>query len=680
MSSAVPEQAPGWPQDIPSVEQPADKRGGGRVPRAPGVRGFFQYHGIWAPGIRLFRQLGFRAKALIISGAFLVPIGVLGVFFLYVEQQGLRFVQAERAGVSYARSLLGMLEATTRERQLANAAAQGELAQGMDEAAQQASRAAQLDLEAQHRDHGAVLKVHDQLQPVLDGLARARSAAAGKAPGAVDAFQAALRGQAGLLDAVVDNSNLALDPEIASYYMMDTVLIAAPDLALTAGRLRDQLVGVARAGVVQRTTVVEMDREAQKLLMRLAQIDTSLKKAGEAGRALSATALRAAVEGLVSLAADHVEGRPPIRDVQRITSAGDAAVQAGFALAQAGLPVLDELLADREQHDWRLVWLVSVITTCCVLGAGYLLYAFYRVTRGGMEEVRYHLVAMTSGDLTTSPRPWGRDEAASLMNTMADMQRSLRALVSDVRAAAQVIVQSSAEIASGSSDLSVRTERTAANLEESAASMEQMASTVQQTAAHAMTAAEMASGNAEVATRGGAEIGQVVDTMAEIHRSSSRIADIIGVIDGIAFQTNILALNAAVEAARAGEQGRGFAVVAGEVGALARRSATAAQEIKKLIHDSVEKVTTGAAVVESAGGTMTDIVTHAQRMNGLLSDIATAAREQSAGVAQVGQAVQELDRVTQENAALVEETAAASMALKRQAEALAAAVESFRLS
>ncbi|MFN3886716.1 MAG: methyl-accepting chemotaxis protein [Aquabacterium sp.] len=678
MYSAIPERAAGWPRDTQSAAEAHDVGQPDRPQRQPGVRGFFQYHGIWAPGIRLFRHLGFKSKALIISGAFLVPIVVLGVFFLHSEQQDLSFTHAERAGVAYARPLLSLLEASTRERQLASAMARGDVVPEMA-SAQQASRAAQAALEQQHARHGSLLRVASRLQPALDELAQARNARGRDAAGVFDAFNAALHLQTALLDAVVDSSNLALDPEIESYYMMETAVIAAPDLALTAGRLRGRLVHAAKAGAVPMAAIIEMDREAQRLRARMAQIETSLGKSGEHGAALPMQALRNAVDALVLLAMDHVEGRSPTREVARISQAGDTAVHAGFAMAQAGLSALDGMLAEREAHVWRLLWLVCALTTACVLGAAYLLYAFYRVTQGGMEEVRHHLVAMTSGDLTTSPRPWGRDEAASLMHTMADMQRSLRALVSDVRAAAQVIVQSSTEIASGSSDLSVRTERTAANLEESAASMEQMASTVQQTAAHAMTVAEMAAGNAEVATRGGAQIGEVVDTMAEIHRSSSRIADIIGVIDGIAFQTNILALNAAVEAARAGEQGRGFAVVAGEVGALARRSATAAQEIKKLIHDSVEKVTAGAAVVEGAGGTMTDIVAHAQRMNGLLSDIATAAREQSAGVAQVGQAVQELDRVTQDNAALVEETAAAAMALQRQAEALAAAVATFRL-
>jgi methyl-accepting chemotaxis protein len=651
-----------------------------RTTRSHPVRGFFQYHGLWAPGVRLFRSLGFRAKALIISGAFLVPLVVLGASYQWSHHLDLRFVEAERAGVAYAGSLLTLVESTTTMRQQARAAARGEPAAGFEPARMAVHKALEA-LSAQHATQGALLGVTSRWKPLTDALTRAQAMPLSDAEAIFEAFNLALQQQFAMLDAVVDQSNLALDPEIASYYMMDAVMIAAPDLAATAGRLRGRLVTAIKRGGAPAEAVAEMDRDAQTLLRRLAQIETSLRKSTEAraSAALPLEALREPVASLVALAADRVAGKPLPPDVNEVNRAGNAAVQAGFRLFHAGLPALDGLLAERERDLQREVWAVSVLTTVCVVLAAYLLYCFYRVTRGGMDEVRHHLVAMTRGDLTTSPRPWGKDEAAALMNTMADMQRAMRGLVSEVRAAAQVIVESSSEIAAGSMDLSTRTERTAANLEESASSMEQMAATVQQTAAHAMTAAEMASGNADVATRGGSEIERVVHTMSEIHQSSSRIGDIIGVIDGIAFQTNILALNAAVEAARAGEQGRGFAVVAGEVRALARRSATAAQEIKQLIQDSVTRVTSGSTVVQGAGTTMADIVANAQRMNGLLSDIATASREQSAGVAQVGRAVQDLDRVTQENAALVEQTAAAARALKHQAEALAQAVGNFRL-
>ena len=314
-----------------------------------------------------------------------------------------------------------------------------------------------------------------------------------------------------------------------------------------------------------------------------------------------------------------------------------------------------------------------------MLLGGYAFHCFYLVMRGGLQETKRHLHAMTEGDLTTTPSPWGRDEAADLMNSVREMQDSLRNMVQHVRDASTEIVHSSSEIASGALDLHGRTEQTASNLEQSAAAMEQISSTVTNTADQVQEAAKLAHGNAAVAQRGGEVMLQMVSTMEDIHNSSSRIGDIIGTIDGIAFQTNILALNAAVEAARAGEAGRGFAVVAQEVRALAGRSADSAREIKILIGASVEKVASGANIVREAGNTIQEIVGNAQRVNQLLSEISTGAKEQATGVHQIGSAVTELDRMTQQNAAMVEQTAAAANAMQDQARTLQHEVARFRL-
>jgi methyl-accepting chemotaxis protein len=326
----------------------------------------------------------------------------------------------------------------------------------------------------------------------------------------------------------------------------------------------------------------------------------------------------------------------------------------------------------------ELVWVGAIVLTS-VLMAGYLFFSFYRVMDGGLKETRRHLRAMTAGDLTTSPSPWGNDEAAQLMLELRAMQDSLRTMVLRVRRSSDEIVHSSSEIASGAMDLSSRTEQAAANLEQSAASMEEIASTVKHTSASTDEASRLARHNAEVATDGGRVMRDVVATMEGIRDASAKIGEIIGTIDAIAFQTNILALNAAVEAARAGDQGRGFAVVASEVRMLAKRSAEAAREIKSLIGSSVEQVANGTGVVRKAGGTIEDIVASSQRVNALLGEVATGAREQSLGVGQIGQAVQELDRMTQQNAALVEETAGAASAMKEQALALAEEVSRFRM-
>jgi len=321
----------------------------------------------------------------------------------------------------------------------------------------------------------------------------------------------------------------------------------------------------------------------------------------------------------------------------------------------------------------------GIAVTLSVLLAGYLFLSFYRVMDGGLKETRRHLRAMTDGDLTTVPSPWGRDEAAQLMLELRRMQESLRGMVQRVRGASDDIVHSSSEIASGAMDLSSRTESAAASLEQSASSMEEISATVRSTAESTDEAARMAQRNAEIAAAGGREMQEVVRTMEAIRGSSTRIGEIIGTIDGIAFQTNILALNAAVEAARAGEQGRGFAVVASEVRSLAQRSASAAREIKTLIGGSVEQVEAGVTVVRSAGTTIEEIVASSRRVNDLLTEVATGTREQTLGIGQIGSAVQDLDRMTQQNAALVEQTAAASSAMRDQAHALAGEVARFRV-
>ena len=287
--------------------------------------------------------------------------------------------------------------------------------------------------------------------------------------------------------------------------------------------------------------------------------------------------------------------------------------------------------------------------------------------------------AIANFDLTQRVPAGGRDETGQLLGSLSGMQEQLLKLIGDVRGSAESIGTASAEIATGNHDLSARTEQTASNLQEVAASMTQLTGTVRQTADSAMTANQLSSSAAETAQRGGSVMGQVVSTMGEISDSSRRIADIIGTIDGIAFQTNILALNAAVEAARAGEQGRGFAVVAGEVRSLAQRSAEAAKEIKTLIGASVERVESGSRLVEDAGGAMTEIVASVQRVADIIGEISAAAREQSDGINQVNAAVGQLDQMTQQNAALVEESAAAAESLKEQSQRLATAISVFRL-
>ena len=306
----------------------------------------------------------------------------------------------------------------------------------------------------------------------------------------------------------------------------------------------------------------------------------------------------------------------------------------------------------------------------------------FTVTRSIVRPVQQGKEAAESiarGDLTHSIAAQGQDEMGQMLQALATMQSRLATIVGNVRHNAEGVATASAEIASGNNDLSARTEQQASALQQTAASMEQLGSTVRQNADNARTASQLAVTASTVAQQGGAVVAEVVDTMKGINDSSKKIADIISVIDGIAFQTNILALNAAVEAARAGEQGRGFAVVAGEVRSLAQRSAEAAKEIKGLIGTSVERVERGTALVDKAGTTMAEVVAAIRRVTDIVAEISAASSEQSQGVGQVGEAITQMDQTTQQNAALVEQSAAAADSLKTQAGQLVDAVAVFRL-
>jgi len=323
-------------------------------------------------------------------------------------------------------------------------------------------------------------------------------------------------------------------------------------------------------------------------------------------------------------------------------------------------------------------WIVGMLAACVLL-AGLLATAVARIISVPLTRAVDVARSVAAGDLTSDIAPGGGDETGQLMQALREMNDNLSGLVGDVRDGADTIATASGQIAAGNQDLSARTEQQASSLEETASSMEELTSAVRHNADNARQANGLAVSASAVAVQGGAVVTQVVDTMNEINASARKIIDIISVIDGIAFQTNILALNAAVEAARAGEQGRGFAVVASEVRNLAQRSAAAAKEIKGLIGDAVEKTEAGSRLVDQAGATMGEIVVSIQRVTDIMAGITEASHEQSAGIEQVNQAIAQMDQVTQQNAALVEEAAAAAESLQDQAGAMVNLVSVFRL-
>ncbi len=378
-------------------------------------------------------------------------------------------------------------------------------------------------------------------------------------------------------------------------------------------------------------------------------------------------------------------------------NAGDTAAAFAF-LVEKTIPARDVLLAQiaetvKHQEDTLSAQIAAVrgpaastrnavIAMGIVIALGLMLLAWTIGTqlRGRVREARDTAERVRDGDFTRAVADFKRDEFSPLIAAMGEMQNSLARVVTEVRANAENVATASAQIAQGNKDLSERTEQQASSLQQTAATMEELGTTVRQNADNAQQANQLARAASGVAVKGGEVVGQVVETMKGISDSSRRISDIIGTIDGIAFQTNILALNAAVEAARAGEQGRGFAVVASEVRSLAQRSAEAAKEIKSLIGASVERVEQGTALVGQAGQTMDEVVSSIRRVTDIVGEISSASVEQSSGVGQVGQAVTQMDQATQQNAALVEESAAAAESLRTQADTLVRVVSVFKLA
>lgn len=352
-------------------------------------------------------------------------------------------------------------------------------------------------------------------------------------------------------------------------------------------------------------------------------------------------------------------------------------VNALLDMQRKSIDLMAASVNDSNARGMHLMILMGVLLICIsVIAVGLISRSITSPLKRALRVAKM----VAAGDLSGHIDTRGKDEIAELMQALDDMNAALRKIVFEVQTGTDSISTAANEIASGNVDLSSRTEQQAGSLEETAASIEQLTSTVRKNAENATQANQLAQNASDVALKGSGVVSQVVDTMGAINISSGKIVDIISVIDGIAFQTNILALNAAVEAARAGEQGRGFAVVASEVRNLAQRSATAAKEIKVLIDDSVDKVGSGSKLVEQAGETMNEMVESVKRVTAIMAEITLASREQSAGIEQINQAVMEMDNTTQQNAALVEQATATSELLQTQAEKLASAGRKFKLS
>ena len=460
-----------------------------------------------------------------------------------------------------------------------------------------------------------------------------------------------------------------------------------------------QIDGVAR--LMNRNQILlarAMTAESTKVAGLMAELDANRKEADGLWKTYAASKKTPAEQKLADqfAAARKVfldGGLVPAVQAVRGDDTGNAIALLHGAVTTLALPTqvaIDGLIKlqfdiakqDFERSQMVYVWVRNTCSAAVVLGlllAVFIGVKLVRAITGPLNEAVRIASAVAAGDLTQHIAVGANDETGKLMQALKRMNDSLKDIVSRVRVGTDTIVTASGQIASGNMDLSSRTEQQASSLEETASSMEELNATVRQNEQNARAANQLALAASTVAVRGGQVVSEVVQTMGAINTASHRIADIIGVIDGIAFQTNILALNAAVEAARAGEHGRGFAVVATEVRSLAQKSAAAAREIKTLITDSVSQVEGGTRLAQQAGATMDEVVASVRQVTDMMGEISSASAEQSAGIGQVNQAIVQMDQTTQQNAALVEEAAAAAGALQEQAQQLQAAVQVFRV-
>jgi len=637
------------------------------------------------PAIRLMEQLRLLPKFLLVTLMFMLPLLlVTGLLFNELEKS-IASARQEQTGLQLVARTEALIIQVQQQRALRHMTLGGNAK--MVPVATQTQAGISKQLQALSGEDGTFdkLGLSEALAAINKSWTAVQNAPADIKPkDSYTAYSALIVQLQKLKEEIADRTRLRLDPETNTHYLALTLLDAIPalssDLLTIAGRGASYIdtglleaneeVMLASTVTMSKFELTQLSTKLDALFYETPEWKTQLQKQLTALTATSAFLERATNEVLKSV--DQTSGEQFFLAAGTTVQALQELSNASSRLLQAAL---DERIASHSLH--RNLMMAAILLVLAI--AGYLLAGFYFSFRQEIGLLGNAVERAAAGDLRHQGAPRGKDEIAVLGGAFTGMSVSLAQLIADVRSSAKIIAVAAREIATGNGDLSNRTESQASSLEETASSMEELTATVHKNADNAQQANRLALSASDFAVKGGAVVNNVVVTMDSIKQSSRQIVDIIGVIDSIAFQTNILALNAAVEAARAGEQGRGFAVVASEVRGLAQRSANAAKEIKTLINDSVSKIDAGGKQVHDAGRTMNDIVTSISHVVTIMADITAASQEQSTGIAEVNNAVTQIDEITQQNAALVEEAAAAAESLQEQADMLARAVSVFKL-
>jgi methyl-accepting chemotaxis protein len=638
------------------------------------------------PAVKLMQRLRLLPKFVLLTIIFVTPL-LLATFLLLSElDKSIAFTQQERLGVSHVRKVQQIIQLTQKHRAFQHMFIMGNAS--ADSKAQQIQKDINQEINAfdNMRSAAPALYEGDVWKDIQASWTTLQSKFAGAKDRKIYDEHTALIAQLYRFNTLIaDRSKLTHDPEGTTYYLAELfgkdfprVTEGLSEVAVRGAAYIDSGLMEANEEVLLGSTVLLARRDLAgipgkiEMLLhdgpQLAQQVASMQAAIPAG-----TSYLDRAKNEVLNTVDQTSGNA-------FAEAGHASIDGLYTAADASANLLMQLLDQRLEKDAFHRNMIMFAILSVLLIAAYFLLGFYVSFSTEVQRLGAAVKRAASGDLSKKTSSHGKDEIAQLLNEFGGMSDGLTHLVSQVRMGSDTIALASSEIATGNFNLSTRTEEQASSLEETSAAMEELTTTVRQNAVHAQHANTLAKTASSIAEQGGDVVSQVVNTMQAIQQSSREISDIIGVVDSIAFQTNILALNAAVEAARAGEQGKGFAVVAAEVRNLAQRSAMAAKEIKALIADSVEKVEIGSKQADSAGKTMDEIVDSISRVTTIMEEITAASSEQQTGIEHINQALGQMDDITQQNAALVEEAAAAAESMREQTLKLSETVAVFKLA
>ncbi|MDI9857274.1 MULTISPECIES: methyl-accepting chemotaxis protein [Comamonas] len=649
--------------------------------------------GLFQPAVALMSRLRLGPKFLLAGIPLLLMLGLVGAMAAQRYQARVQALEAKRAAVALMADLVEWNQVLIESRRVAITGQAGDAA--LMQSFQRQAAVVDKTLAKIEARVAAQQRYYD-MRKETEGLQQGWKELQGKIaalPADADFAQKAFAAHApeyarlyAFMRDLGNRSGLAQDPDADIFYLGYPLANHTPSTAGIAVRIAAYaLLNVSR-GVVDTKDKVFYEVTEARLNDTFSGVETQLSQSMQANAAVQQAlgarfdALKATSKELLGYVRKHFTLVDQVAvSQQEVQTAAQPTIDAAWALVSQNGAVLDQLLAERGAEAATQRNLLVLLLALGIGASVYLYVGVYLSMAASLAQASQAAKAIAAGDLGTVQAPVSKDEFARLLEDLRSADRALAQVISGVKESSESIATATSEIASGTQSLSSRTELTASSLQQTAGSMAQLTDALSHSRGSADSARQLSVSAGDVARRGGTVVQQVVQTMDAINQSSRKIADIIGVIDGIAFQTNILALNAAVEAARAGEQGRGFAVVASEVRALAGRSAEAAKQIKDLIGSSVGKVDEGARLVSEAGATMHEIVDSVVRVDAVIGEISVAAGEQSQGIAEINTAVGQLDDMTQQNAALVEQSAAAAESLREQARLLAEVVGNFRI-